>query len=88
MNYYAVLDVGGSSIKYALMDETGCFIEKSSLPTPKKSLTKFMDTVDSNGEASSGFGLFESANVFWIPPVEGRRNRVKAYPHRHYFTRN
>ncbi|MFJ5623975.1 ROK family protein [Peribacillus loiseleuriae] len=47
MNYYAALDVGGSSIKYALMDETGCFIEKSSLPTPQKSLTKFMDTVDS-----------------------------------------
>ena len=47
MNYYAVLDVGGSAIKYALMDEKGCFIEKSSLPTPKKSLTEFMDTIDS-----------------------------------------
>ena len=46
MNYYAVLDVGGSAIKYALMDEKGCFIEKSSLPTPKKSLTEFMDTID------------------------------------------
>lgn len=47
MNYYVVLDVGGSAIKYALMDETGCFVAKSSIPTPKKSLTKFMDTVDS-----------------------------------------
>ncbi len=47
VSYYVVLDVGGSAIKYALMDETGCFIEKSSLPTPKKSLAKFMDTVDS-----------------------------------------
>ncbi|MBO0958793.1 ROK family protein [Neobacillus sp. MM2021_6] len=47
MNYYAVLDVGGSSIKYALMDEAGAFIEKSSVPTPKTSLTLFMDTVDS-----------------------------------------
>ncbi|WP_040205878.1 ROK family protein [Neobacillus jeddahensis] len=47
VNYYAVLDVGGSSIKYALMDETGGFIQKSSVPTPKKSLTMFMDMVDS-----------------------------------------
>lgn len=46
VNYYAVLDVGGSAIKYALMDETGCFIEKSSLPTPKESLAEFIDTVD------------------------------------------
>ncbi|RIJ66219.1 ROK family protein [Rummeliibacillus sp. POC4] len=45
MNYYAVFDVGGSAIKYALMDETGCFIEKSSLPTPKKSLAEFIDTI-------------------------------------------
>lgn len=45
VNYYAVFDVGGSAIKYALMDETGCFIEKSSLPTPKKSLSKFIDTI-------------------------------------------
>ncbi len=46
VNYYTVLDVGGSSIKYALMDETGCFLEKSSLPTPK-SLSELMDTIDS-----------------------------------------
>lgn len=45
VNYYAVFDVGGSAIKYALMDETGCFIEKSSLPTPKKSLAEFIDTI-------------------------------------------
>lgn len=47
MNYYAVLDVGGSAIKHAVMDESGCMIEKSSIPTPKKSLAEFMDTVDS-----------------------------------------
>ena len=47
MNYYTVLDVGGSAIKYALMDETGCFIEKSSLPTPKKSLDDLLDAIDS-----------------------------------------
>lgn len=47
VNYYAVLDVGGSSIKYALMNESGDFIEKSSIPTPKTSLELFMDEVDS-----------------------------------------
>lgn len=45
VNYYAVIDVGGSAIKYALMDETGCFIEKSSTPTPKKGLAEFIDTI-------------------------------------------
>ena len=46
MNYYAVVDVGGSAIKYALMDETGCFIDKSSLPTPKNNLGELIDTID------------------------------------------
>ncbi|WHY85966.1 ROK family protein [Neobacillus novalis] len=46
MNYYAVLDIGGSSIKYALMDEIGGFIRKSSVPTPKTSLGLLLDTVD------------------------------------------
>ena len=44
-NYYAVIDVGGSAIKYALMDETGRFVKKSSLPTPKNSLSNFIDTI-------------------------------------------
>ena len=47
MKYCAVLDVGGSAIKYALMDETGEFIEKSSVRTPKESIELFVDTVDS-----------------------------------------
>ncbi|WP_313800026.1 ROK family protein [Cytobacillus sp.] len=45
MNYYAVLDVGGSSIKYALMNASGEFIEKSSVPTPKESLELFVEQV-------------------------------------------
>lgn len=45
VNYYAVFDVGGSAIKYALMDETGLFIEKSSIPTPKEGLEAFVDTI-------------------------------------------
>lgn len=46
VNYYAVFDVGGSAIKYALMDETGLFIEKSSTPTPKEDIYAFIDTID------------------------------------------
>ena len=45
VNYYAVLDVGGSAIKYAVMDETGRFIKKSSLPTPKESFNEFINTI-------------------------------------------
>ncbi|WP_409300114.1 ROK family protein [Peribacillus sp. SCS-155] len=47
MNYYAVFDVGGTSTKYALMNETGEFIEKSSMDTPKDSLEQLMDLLDS-----------------------------------------
>lgn len=47
MSYFAVFDVGGSAIKYSLMDETGEFLEKSSVPTPKDGLDSFIDTIDS-----------------------------------------
>jgi predicted NBD/HSP70 family sugar kinase len=42
-----VFDVGGSSIKYSLMNEKGLFLEKSSLPTPREGLDTFIDTIDS-----------------------------------------
>ena len=45
VNYYAAIDVGGSAIKYALMDETGGIITKSSLPTPKESFAEFIDLI-------------------------------------------
>jgi predicted NBD/HSP70 family sugar kinase len=45
VNYYGVFDVGGSAIKYALMNESGQFIEKSSLPTPKEGIDPFLDTM-------------------------------------------
>ena len=35
---YLVLDVGGSAIKYALMNDELEFLEKGQLPTPKTSL--------------------------------------------------
>ncbi|MGG0717703.1 ROK family protein [Robertmurraya massiliosenegalensis] len=47
MSYFAVFDVGGSAIKYSLMDETGNFLEKSSVLTPRDGLDSFIDTIDS-----------------------------------------
>lgn len=40
-----VVDVGGSSIKYAVMNEKSEFIEKGNVPTPKDSMESFVDTV-------------------------------------------
>ncbi|WP_160722231.1 ROK family protein [Bacillus sp. USDA818B3_A] len=45
MKYYAVFDVGGSTIKYALMNENGNFISKSYTPTPN-SLAVFVNTIN------------------------------------------
>jgi predicted NBD/HSP70 family sugar kinase len=42
---YAAFDVGGSSIKYALMDEAGSIIKKSSIPTPKEGIEAFIETI-------------------------------------------
>lgn len=47
VNYYAVFDVGGSAIKYSLMDEAGSFLEKSSIPTPKDGMDAFVNVIDS-----------------------------------------
>lgn len=42
---YLVLDVGGSSIKYAIMDEEAHIYERSSLPTPMDTLENFVETI-------------------------------------------
>jgi predicted NBD/HSP70 family sugar kinase len=46
LNYYAVFDVGGSAIKFAVMNDVGEFIEKSSIPTPKDDIESFVQTID------------------------------------------
>ncbi|MDQ0154618.1 ROK family protein [Robertmurraya andreesenii] len=46
MNNYAVFDTGGSSIKYAVMEETGQVIEKFSIPTPKDGISSFVHTIE------------------------------------------
>jgi predicted NBD/HSP70 family sugar kinase len=47
MGKYVVIDVGGSSIKYALMDGEGKFYEKGSVKTPDTGIDDFIDTVGS-----------------------------------------
>ncbi|GKU24268.1 ROK family protein [Clostridium folliculivorans] len=42
-----VIDVGGTAIKYALMNDSAQFIEKGSLPTPKDSIEHFVDVIGS-----------------------------------------
>ncbi|MEH6936326.1 ROK family protein [Bacillus sp. JJ664] len=45
MKHYAVIDLGGSAIKYALMKEDGSFVEKSSVPTPREGIETFINEV-------------------------------------------
>ena len=42
---YLVLDVGGSAIKYAVMNENAEFIENGSTPTPMDNIENFIDTI-------------------------------------------
>ena len=45
MNKYLVLDVGGSAIKYAFIQQDLKILEKSSVPTPMDSLDCFIETI-------------------------------------------
>ncbi len=45
MKTYLTLDVGGSAIKYALMQEDLTIIEKSSVKTPMDTLDNFIETI-------------------------------------------
>ena len=45
MKTYLTLDVGGSAIKYALMQEDLTILEKSSVPTPMDTLENFIETI-------------------------------------------
>lgn len=47
MKKYLVIDIGGTAIKYALMNEDGSFIEKGETPTPYESLDAILASIDS-----------------------------------------
>mgnify|MGYP001230809435 CR=1 FL=1 len=46
MKTYLTLDVGGSAIKYALMQEDLTILEKSSVPTPMDTLENFIKQLE------------------------------------------
>mgnify|MGYP004605885667 FL=1 len=46
MEKFLVIDVGGTGIKYAIMDEKGNFLSEGQTPTPKESLDVFLETLD------------------------------------------
>ena len=45
MPTYLTIDVGGTHIKYALMQETGELTQSGHLPTPAKSLDQFFESI-------------------------------------------
>ena len=55
---YLVLDVGGSAIKYALMNDELDMLEKGKVPTPKDSLDNFKAAVK-NYMTNIKIGLME-----------------------------
>lgn len=47
MKKYLGIDIGGTAIKYALLNEAGEIIEKGETPTPKDTLESLMNSLDS-----------------------------------------
>lgn len=45
MKYFAVFDVGGSAIKYALMNAVGEFVDKGSVATPRDGIDSLVNTI-------------------------------------------
>lgn len=45
MRKFLSIDVGGTNVKYALIQEDGTILEKSEVPTPKTNLNDFVDLV-------------------------------------------
>jgi predicted NBD/HSP70 family sugar kinase len=45
MSKYVVIDVGGSAIKYSIMDGKGVAYEKGSIPTPKSGIDEFVEVL-------------------------------------------
>lgn len=51
MRYYAVFDIGGTSVKHALMDEDGTIHREGSFRTPKTSLSVLLSSMSEVAEA-------------------------------------
>lgn len=53
MRYYAVFDIGGTSVKHALMDEEGKIHSEGAFKTPKTSLSTLLSTM---ADVAKGYG--------------------------------
>ncbi len=54
---YLAFDIGGTGIKYALLDEEANILEQNETPTPKESLDDFLDIIRSVYESYAGMNL-------------------------------
>ena len=54
MTQYLAFDIGGTNLKYALMDKTGQIVEKGSTPTHHESLDAFMTSMYEVGDKYKG----------------------------------
>lgn len=67
MEYYLGIDVGGTFIKYGVMDEGYRIIRKGEIPTPKESMQHLLDSFASIykecGEAIAGVGISFTATM-------------------------
>lgn len=83
---FLVFDIGGSSIKYAVMNEKAEFIEKSKVPTPLDKIESFINIIENvynaykeriNGIAMSLPGIIDSDKGYSITGGHLRYNDNK-----------
>ncbi|MGN0465762.1 MAG: ROK family protein [Lachnospiraceae bacterium] len=84
---YLCIDVGGSSIKYAIMDRGLRFFEKGNIPTPYEGIEKYLDVLEEiyqkystivSGIAMSVPGIIDSKNGICI--TGGNLTYIKNFP--------
>lgn len=66
MKTYLTLDVGGSAIKYALLQEDLTILEKSIVPTPMDTLENFIETI---GKSMINFKIRSMVWLFLAPGI-------------------
>lgn len=47
MDKYLAIDVGGTGIKYALMDKRADILDQGEMPTPQETISQFLDAIES-----------------------------------------
>ena len=63
---YLTLDIGGSAIKYGLIDDSMTFLEKGSIPAPTENKEQFLDSIYSFYEKYKSIWWTYSCNSLYI----------------------